>query len=140
MREMRGVNEEAFKHMMKTPPRFWSKSQFKTTSKCDSVLNNMSEVFNNVIIEARAKPIVAMLEEIRTYIMERWTKNRMRFANLTDDDILSNIMKMIARISDYTNMWIVRMSTEHIFEVRHLENVGDKFSVNLQDLSCTCRK
>ncbi|XP_050890963.1 uncharacterized protein LOC127096438 [Lathyrus oleraceus] len=32
------------------------------------------------------------------------------------------------------------MSTEHIFEIRHLENVGDKFSVNLQDHSYTCRK
>ncbi|CAL5186960.1 unnamed protein product [Lathyrus oleraceus] len=61
MREMRDVNEEAFKHMMKTPPRFWSKSQFKTTSKCYIVLNNMSDAFNCVIIEAIAKPIVTML-------------------------------------------------------------------------------
>lgn len=83
MREMRDVNEEAFKHMTKTPPRFWSKSQFKTTSKCDSMLNNMYEAFNSVIIEARAKPIVTMLEEIKTYKIERWAKNRMRFANLT---------------------------------------------------------
>ncbi|CAL5192309.1 unnamed protein product [Lathyrus oleraceus] len=140
MREMRDVNEEAFKHMMKTPHRFWSKSQFKTTSKCDSMLNNMSEDFNSVIIEAKSKPIVTMLEEIRTYIMEMWAKNRMRFANLTDDDILPNIMKRITRISEYTNMWIVRMSAKHIFEVMHLENAGDKFSVNLQDQSCTCRK
>lgn len=90
---MKDVNEEAFKHMMKKPPRFWSKSQFKTTSKCDNMLNNMSEAFNSVIIEARAKPIVTMLEEIRTYIMERWEKIRIRFSNLTDDDILPNIMK-----------------------------------------------
>ena len=60
--------------MMKTPHMFQSKSQFKTNSKCDSLLNNMSEAFNSVIIEARAKPIVTMLEYIRTYIMERWTK------------------------------------------------------------------
>lgn len=32
------------------------------------------------------------------------------------------------------------MSAEHIFEIRHLENAGDKFSVNLQGQSCTSRK
>lgn len=47
------------------------------------MLNNMYEAFNSVIIEARAKPIVTMLEEIKTYKIERWAKNRMRFANLT---------------------------------------------------------
>ncbi|CAL5201812.1 unnamed protein product [Lathyrus oleraceus] len=128
---MRDVNEEEFKHMMKTPPRFWSKSQFKIISKCDNMLNNMSKAFNSVIIKARDNPIMTMLEEVRTYIMERWAKNRMRFANLTDDDILPNIMKRIARISEYTNMCIVRMSAEHIFQVRHLENAGDKFIINL---------
>ena len=60
--------------MMKTPLRYWSRLYFRTTNKCDVVLNNMSEAFNIVIVEARAKPLVTMLEEIRTYIMERWEK------------------------------------------------------------------
>lgn len=53
----------------------------------------MLEAFNNVIIEARAKPIVTLLEEIRTYLMERWESNRMRFGNYIDDDILPNIRR-----------------------------------------------
>lgn len=88
--------------MIKTPPRFWSKSQFKQTSKCGSVLNNMSEAFNSVIIKARAKPIMTMLEENRTYIMEKWAKNRMSFANLTNDGILPNIMKRY-----FTNCYVL---------------------------------
>ncbi|CAL5214447.1 unnamed protein product [Lathyrus oleraceus] len=63
----------------------------------------MLEAFNSAIIEERVKTVVTMLEEIRTYIMER-------------------------------------MSAKHIFEVKHLENDGDKFNVNFQDQSCTCRK
>ncbi|CAL5190294.1 unnamed protein product [Lathyrus oleraceus] len=75
----------------------------------------MSKAFNSVIIEARAKPIVIMIEEIITYIIERWAKNRMRFANLTGDEILPNIMKRIARISEYTNMWIARYTHNVMF-------------------------
>lgn len=72
-------NEKAFMHMMKTPLRLWSISQFMTYIKCDTLLRSMSEGFNNVIIKLRVKPIVIMLEEIKTYIMELWVTNRMRF-------------------------------------------------------------
>ena len=93
MRAMRMISGEAYLHMMKTPPRYWSRLYFRTTNNCDVVLNNMSQAFNNVIVEARAKPLVTMLEEIRTYMMERWVKNRMRFQDISGNDILSNIKK-----------------------------------------------
>lgn len=32
------------------------------------------------------------------------------------------------------------MSVEHIFEVRHLENLADKFAVNLKEHLCSCRR
>ena len=69
MLEIKGVNEEAFKHLIKIPPRFWSKSRFRTSISCDTSVNNMSETSNSVFVAARAKPIVTMLEEIRVYIM-----------------------------------------------------------------------
>ncbi|XP_058747066.1 uncharacterized protein LOC131620058 [Vicia villosa] len=63
MKRMRLANQEAYLHMMNTPPRFCSRSYFRTTNKCDVVLNNMSESFNNVILDSRGKPLVIMLEE-----------------------------------------------------------------------------
>ncbi|XP_058726261.1 uncharacterized protein LOC131597588 [Vicia villosa] len=112
----------------------------RTTSKCDSVLNNMSEAFNSVIVESRSKPLVTMLEEIRGYIMEKWAKNRLRFPQLSDGDVLPNIKKKVEKTSSFTNNWIVRMSSEFIFEVRHIEHQGDIFGVNLKDHDCSCRK
>ena len=38
---------------------------------CDAVENGISESFNSAIVEARKKPIITMLEEIRVYVMER---------------------------------------------------------------------
>lgn len=76
MLEIKGVNEEAFKHLIEIPPRLWSKPRFRTNTSCDTLVNNMSETLNYVFVAARAKPIVTMLEEIRVYIMQRWESNR----------------------------------------------------------------
>lgn len=63
-----------------------------TYTKCDTLFN-MSKAFNNVIIKARAKPIVTMFDEIRTYIMEIWTNNSMTFPNTGHEDVLPNIKR-----------------------------------------------
>ncbi|CAK8573059.1 unnamed protein product [Lathyrus sativus] len=76
MLEIKGVNEEAFKHLIKIPPRFWSKSRFQPSSCYDTLVNNMSEAFNFVFVAARSKPIMTMLEKIRVYIMQIWESNR----------------------------------------------------------------
>ena len=108
MRVMKDLNGEVYKHMIATPPRFCSRSYFKTENKCGATLNNMSETFNSVILEARSKPLITMVEEIRIYMMERWATNRMRFQKLEDVDVLPNIMKKIEKTSSYTDMWLVR--------------------------------
>jgi len=43
-------------------------------------MNNMSKAFNSLIVTSRSKPIITMLEEIRTYIMRRWAKNRLKIS------------------------------------------------------------
>ncbi|XP_027933675.1 uncharacterized protein LOC114189166 [Vigna unguiculata] len=78
-REMKNIKEanlEAYKYLIAIPPRFWSRSRFTSQAICDTLVNNMSEAFNSVIIDARTKPIVSMLEDIRIYLMKRWAKNR----------------------------------------------------------------
>lgn len=67
-KEMRKVNEEAFKYLWKIPHGFWSKSRFNYNNKCDVLVNNMSETFNSIIIGLRQKPIVIMQEDIRGWI------------------------------------------------------------------------
>ncbi|KAK8614785.1 hypothetical protein V6N13_068576 [Hibiscus sabdariffa] len=59
-----------------TPVQHWSKAYFKATSKCDVVDNNMAEAFNGWIVEARAKPIINMLEQIRIMVHTNETVNR----------------------------------------------------------------
>ncbi|KAL4324264.1 hypothetical protein GQ457_11G021340 [Hibiscus cannabinus] len=64
--ESLGVNSS--NDLLETPVECWSKAYFKRTSKCDVVENSMAETFNGWILEARCKPIITMLEEIRTMV------------------------------------------------------------------------
>lgn len=107
MLEIKGVNEEAFKHLIKIPPRFWSKSRFRTSTGCETLVNNMSEAFNFVFVAARAKSIMVMLEEIRVYIMQIWESNRKKIDKY-EDTKLRNIKKRMERESQKINHWIVR--------------------------------
>ena len=80
MLEFKGVNEEAFKHLIKITLSYWTKSRLSTSTISDTLLNNMSEPFNSKFITARAEPIVIMLEEIRVYLMQRWESNKKKIS------------------------------------------------------------
>ncbi|WJX87777.1 hypothetical protein P8452_69932 [Trifolium repens] len=139
MQEIKILNIEAFKHLIKIPPRYWSKSYFTPEPKCDTLVNNMSEAFNSVIVGARAKPIITMIEEIRVYLMERWEKCRQKIGRY-GESILPDIKKKLAREASFTNNWMVRHAGEEFYEVRHISATGDKFSVSLGTKECSCRK
>jgi hypothetical protein len=67
----------------------------------------MSETFNSVIIGPRQKPIVTMLEEIKGYLMTRWTTNRSKFDNL-DGSVLPNIKKKLEKEQQSCRFWSCR--------------------------------
>ncbi|GAA0138459.1 hypothetical protein LIER_34933 [Lithospermum erythrorhizon] len=52
-------------------PRRWCKDFFPLAVKSDMLCNNLSESFNFFILDIRDKPIITMLETIRTKLMER---------------------------------------------------------------------
>lgn len=44
---------------------------FQPGRACEAVENGICESFNSIIVDARRKPIITMLEEIRIFVMER---------------------------------------------------------------------
>ncbi|KAL2238030.1 UNVERIFIED_CONTAM: hypothetical protein Sindi_0994700 [Sesamum indicum] len=72
-----------------------SKSHFSTYPKCDFLLNNLCESFNNCILEAREKPILTMLEWIREYVMTRMQQLRDRAERLWEGRKLCPKIKKI---------------------------------------------
>ncbi|KAK4406581.1 hypothetical protein Sango_0664600 [Sesamum angolense] len=71
MNDMRTRNTTAFEWLMQRPTTHWSNSHFSTHCKSDLLLNNMSESFNHMVLRARSKHIVDMLEIVRLILMKR---------------------------------------------------------------------
>jgi len=122
----------------------------------------MSEAFNSVIVDARGKPIITMLEEIRVYLMERWATKRKKVTTF-EGNICPKVLDRLHKEKELTKYWIPRLgfclfltqSTyactdmcndicswlgEKLFEVRHISMVGDKYTVNVDAQHCSCRK
>lgn len=76
MEKLKEMSLSAFEYLKIIDPHHWSRSHFQTKNKCDILLNNMCECFNNQILEARVKSIVAMNEIIMTALMVRIQKKR----------------------------------------------------------------
>jgi len=70
-------------------------------ARCDTLVNNMSEAFNSVIVDARSKPIITMLEGIRLYIMNRWASNRSKVKKY-QGLICPKIRSRLSKEAEYT--------------------------------------
>jgi hypothetical protein len=108
MNAIKDISVGAFNYLCEIEPRHWTRAMFKGDSKCDTLVNNISEAFNAVIVVPRSKPVVSMLEDIRVYVMERWQLNREKIAKYADGEVLPNIKKKLEKESSYTNNWVVR--------------------------------
>lgn len=140
MKEIKAVSDEAFEYLSKIPPRHWSKSKFTYNSKCDVLVNNMSETFNSVIIGPRHKPIVTMFEEIIGYLMERWAFNRTRFDSY-NGSVLPNIKKKLDKERELSRFWRCRIAGEKIYDVILIRSLTtEKYIVDLTKMECTCRR
>ena len=76
MQELKDEDEKAYEWLLKRPASQWSKSHFRDFVKCDMLLNNLCESFNSVILPARDKPIITLLERVRFWIMCRFAHKR----------------------------------------------------------------
>ncbi|XP_022635890.1 uncharacterized protein LOC111240489 [Vigna radiata var. radiata] len=107
MRKMKAVNVDAFRHLMGIAPRFWSRSRFTSTTQSDTLVNNMSEAFNSVLVNTRTKPIISLLEDIRLYMMKRWATNRSRVTSFKSS-ICPKIQSRLNKEAQQTKYWIPR--------------------------------
>ncbi|XP_017416406.1 uncharacterized protein LOC108327185 [Vigna angularis] len=127
MRSIKEVNQDVLQHLISIPPR----SRFTSTTQCDTLVNNMSEAFNSVLVNTRTKPIITMLEEIRLYMMKRWATNRSRVTSFKSS-ICPKILSRLQKEALLTKNWIPRL-----LEVRHVSQSGDKFVVDIDQYSCS---
>ena len=65
MESMKKECEEGYNWLMQIPVETWARHAFDTVCKTDLVVNNLSEVFNRMILDIRNKPIRTMIDGIK---------------------------------------------------------------------------
>ncbi|XP_057730112.1 uncharacterized protein LOC130945409 [Arachis stenosperma] len=83
IKKIERVNKEAWEYLNKWPIDFWSQAFFSNAPKIDNICNNTCEIFNSRIKEARAKPIITLLEEVRMYAMRSIARNKVKLSSNT---------------------------------------------------------
>ena len=138
--EMQLVKEEyekAFEWLANEPPRYWSRSHFRVEPKCDILLNNLCETFNETIVEVRDKPMLEMLEWIRCNLIQRMVRRR-EWARSYSGNICPKIQKRLEKWKGDSFGCIADWHGELKFEVRCMN--GDQYCVDLKEKTCSCRK
>ena len=91
MQDMKELDKEAWEYLAHIQPIQWTKSHFTPKAISNCYVNNLSESFNSMILKARDKPIIAMLEWIMVRLMTRMYSKRSGIEKFTSD-ICPNIV------------------------------------------------
>ncbi|XP_021746632.1 uncharacterized protein LOC110712475 [Chenopodium quinoa] len=137
MDAMRQISEDAADDLMSRNYMKWCRAFYITVSCCESVDNNMSEVFNAYILNSRHKPIITMLEDIRESLMERLHTKRDEIGK-KDVVLCPRIQQQLEKNKVWARGWNVFWDGGFTYGVRR-GATQTKFVVNLQDRTCSCR-
>ena len=102
--------------------------------KCEVINNNICECFNNYILRARSRPIIDMLEDIRTAIMQRIIEKRELFSDRSDE-VCPRVRLLLEANKVESKRCNVVHSDDYKFEVTLS---GNRFVVDLNARACTC--
>ncbi|KAG8365951.1 hypothetical protein BUALT_Bualt17G0025400 [Buddleja alternifolia] len=130
----RGNNQIAYEWMCKISSHHWARCFFPNTTKCDVLVNNVSESFNSYILDARELPIIDMFECIRRKCMIRLQVKRAGMEKFKGV-ICPNIQKKIESQRVVSKNYFPTWAGGDKFEKRHfMEN----HIVYLNDKHCSC--
>ncbi|KAL4570509.1 hypothetical protein LXL04_026165 [Taraxacum kok-saghyz] len=136
MDELKEMHERVHHALSVIPASSWTKSHFSGRAHTDCLLNNLSEVFNSKIEDARDQPIITCLEYIREYLMKRLCVVQAAINKCetlltpTATQLFEVIKKEAARyIAQYNGAWKYQVGCPW----------QDQYVVDLNDRSCTCR-
>ncbi|GJY39097.1 putative reverse transcriptase domain-containing protein [Tanacetum coccineum] len=137
MEEIKTASAEAYQYLVDKDPSTWSRAYFKGGMDCDAVENGLSESFNSHIKNVRRKPIIGMLEDIRSYVMTRNYTLRKECEDW-NSKIFLNIRKVLDLHKKIERKWSLSPSGWRQFEVR--QGNLEALCVDLEKRECSCRQ
>ncbi|CAI9269996.1 unnamed protein product [Lactuca saligna] len=128
MNEIKSLESRVYDYLIEKDPRFWSKAFFREGMDCDAVENRVYESFNSVVLNARRKPLITMLEDIRCWAMQRlWMEKQNGLS--WDLDICPSIRREIEDLEEL-------QSGYKEFEVF---SRNERYAIDLNQRACGCK-
>nr|XP_051222305.1 uncharacterized protein LOC127340602 [Lolium perenne] len=137
MAAMKDDCEEAYNWLAQIPPKTWARHLFDTNCKNDLVVNNISEVFNKMILNVRSKPIRTMLEGIRNKLMVKYNRTRDKAAKARWE-ITPFYSEKLAEAKRWSRDCTAKVTEDGLWQVTSVS--GRIVAVDLKKHSCSCRK
>jgi len=132
MEDLKKVNLVAYEWLVGIPLHSWCNHAFNVYPRFDVLMNNLSESFNNTILLARDKPIITMMEWIRSYLMTIFVTLREKFAAYPGA-VMPKPSKRLDREVEKSGNWIAVWSGDGIFEVTQGFTI-EKFDIDLTNV------
>uniref|UniRef100_A0A2N9F2M6 Zinc finger PMZ-type domain-containing protein n=1 Tax=Fagus sylvatica TaxID=28930 RepID=A0A2N9F2M6_FAGSY len=104
MEYLKGLDEKAWKWLSKILAKQWCKAYFTKRALSDCLVNNISKSFNDMILSARDKPILSMLEWIRVRLMTRLHMKRIGVEKY-GGSVCSNVQDKLEKLKMESMIW-----------------------------------
>ncbi|EOY21422.1 Uncharacterized protein TCM_012937 [Theobroma cacao] len=112
------MNEAAYNQLIENwDAVHWCQALFSDFSKYDVIDNNMFETFNGVIIEARCKSIISMLEDIELYVIRRLVQNKEYGMKWKTEHDLRILTKLEKKNKGLARKWEMDWNGDHLYEI-----------------------
>lgn len=139
MELIKAEEPDAYEWLIAKEPQHWARCNFRTGPKCEILLNNLCESFNGTraVLMARQKPILSLLERIRMYILQRFSKQRVA-GQKWKGEIGPRIYKILETNKVLSAENIAYWCGESNYQVSNV--YGSMYAVNLARSTCSCRR
>ncbi|XP_057522634.1 uncharacterized protein LOC130802642 [Amaranthus tricolor] len=134
---MEDVNPVAVDAFRKCGTYLFCRSFVKLDGKCDVILSNMVETFNNYIMNARSHHLIDMLEDIRTMLMKRMASKKEEASKKWKGLLYPKVQKALDSKKQEAAKCTVIPSTSTRFQVAYCMDV---LEVEIENRTCTCKK
>ena len=136
MAELKAQCEDAWKWLKNIEVSAWARYAMDHTCKTDLVVNNLSEVFNKMILDVRSKPIRTMFEGIRTkqMIKRQQTREKLQTCRWT---ITPNYSEILEENKKYAKYCQADRAGETIWQVTSKEK---QYCVDMATCTCDCKR
>nr|GEW66397.1 hypothetical protein [Tanacetum cinerariifolium] len=137
MDTLKGFNKKAYEWLKKIAPEHWTRSHFSGRANCDLLINNICEVFNRQLLDARDSPIISCLEYVREYLMKRIVIVQ-KAIERCEGPLTPTVTSIFRAIKEKSVHYTVDWNGAELCQVKG--PYGHQCVVNLQQRVCSRRK